>query len=162
MSKLLAPKLFLFNKTSGNLHPYYNPHVEWPNGRIVTISCFLRHEEPVEGCTCGVVHDLDLDLLHEVHASADPHSHELFPVVGVTQVLGTTVLDRAEKRLRSKKAFLWGVVPPKVMSRHDLWMMMSTSMHGTYPCIYNMLGEAVIEVERTFGTYGLDIYKPGG
>jgi len=149
--KLLAFKPLLLNKAEMKLHPAMLPDWEWPATQVVTSPC-PEHNEPVDGCTCGVYSSFDLRAMREFNAALIDQSEDIIPVLGVIQVLGQTVIEGLT--LRSWGAFLWGLIKPSLWHNSESWLeLMQSDVNDWYfrfnPVRYSTFNMAAMEIAST-------------
>ena len=160
--KLLAFKPFLLNQEEMKLYPATLPDWEWPDTQIVTSPCPLHPDEPAEDCTCGVYSSLDSQAMAAYWAADFNMISDVFPVLGVIQVLGQTHIDGLT--LRSWGAFLWGLVRPRHWKGDEIaWLrLMRSHVNDWYerfnPVRYEAFTQALVEVYSTLQVHKLDRY----
>ena len=154
--KLLAYRPFYLDPKMGILYSYTAPEWEWPQHTVVKAQCSVRHVVPDEKCTCGIHSTLDLLGQREiVEANLEG---DRWPILGIVQVLGPTVVEG--NILRSQSVFLWGVIKPANPPQEGNFSDLNAALWNRYrPWIYLDAKEAHEDVKETWEEFQIKPVK---
>lgn len=150
--KLLTFRPFIFDREKRNLFSVTNPEFAWPERQRVITTCPLGHEEPDEDHNCGVYSTLNFQLVKDFLEQKVDVSQPQFPIMGVVQALGKTVIDD-NLECRSWGVYLWGLIAYPWMPHHAFIGL--TRFHPHYTVDYDFYTQAFSDVQITAAGYGV-------